>query len=97
MPRPRLRRRICFQPNITYFKPQGIPLRELEESILTFDEMEAVRLKDLEQLEQKQCADKMKISQPTFHRLIVQARKKLAEAIIKGKAIKIQGGDYTLK
>jgi len=96
MVRPRLCRRIKFNPNITYFKPQGIPLRDLEEIILNVDEFEAIRLKDLESLEQEECAKKMKISQPTFHRLILSARKKISEAIIKGKAIKIQGGNVSI-
>lgn len=94
MVRPRLCRRVRLNPNVTYFKPRGIPLRELEEIILNVDEFEAVRLKDLEGLEQEECARKMNISQPTFHRLVLSARKKIAEAIIKGKAIKIEGGNY---
>lgn len=94
MVRPRRCRRVGFNPNVVYFKPQGIRMRELEESILAFDEFEAVRLKDLEGLDQEIAAKKMGISQPTFHRLVVSARKKLADAIVKGKAIKIEGGDY---
>ena len=96
MVRPRLCRRVRFNPNVTYFKPRGIPLRELEEVILPVDEYEAVRLKDLEGLEQEECAKKMNISQPTFHRLVLSARKKIADAIINGKAIKIEGGNYRL-
>ncbi len=69
---------------------------ELEESILTVDEFEAVRLKDLEGLEQEECAKKMNISQPTFHRLVLSARKKIADAIVNGKAIKIEGGVYEM-
>ena len=64
--------------------------------MLTFDELEAIRLKDFEGMEQKKAAKKMNISQPTFHRLLVSARKKLAEALVNGKAIKIQGGDYKM-
>ncbi len=94
MVRPRLCRRVRFNPNVTYFKPRGIPLKELEEIILPVDEYEAVRLKDLEGLEQEECAKKMNISQPTFHRLILSARKKIADAIINGKAIEIKGGNY---
>ena len=92
MPRPRRFRRIRFQPGVTYFKPAGIKMSELNESILTFDEFEAVRLKDFEGLEQKDAAEKMGISQPTFHRLISVARKKLADAIVNSKAIRIEGG-----
>jgi len=89
-------RRVRFNPNVTYFKPRGIPLRELEEVILPVDGYEAVRLKDLEGLEQEECAKKMNISQPTFHRLVLSARKKIADAIINGKAIKIEGGNYKI-
>jgi predicted DNA-binding protein (UPF0251 family) len=96
MVRPRLCRRVRFNPNVTYFKPRGIPLKRLEETILNVDEFEAVRLKDLEGLEQDECARKMNISQPTFHRLVLSARKKIADAIINGKAIRIEGGNYRL-
>ena len=95
MPRPRRRRRVRFHPDITFFRPMGIEESNLEESILTVDEFEAVRLKDLEGLDQEKSAKKMNISQPTFHRLITSARKKIADAIVKGKAIKIEGGVYT--
>lgn len=94
MPRPIRCRRIRFNPDVTYFKPRGIPLRQLDEVILGIDEFEAVRLKDLEGLEQEACAKKMNVSQPTFHRIVLSARKKIAEAIIKGKAIRIEGGNF---
>jgi len=94
MPRPRLFRRVWFEPEVTYFKPAGIRMIDLEESILTVDEFEAVRLKDLEGMEQEEAAKKMGISQPTFHRLILSARKKIADAIVNGKAIRIEGGNY---
>jgi len=96
MPRPRRCRRVWLEPNITYFKPAGIPVRELEEVVLTVDEFEAIRLKDLEGLEQEEAAKKMNISQPTFFRLLNSARKKIADAIVNGKAIKIEGGSYKL-
>ena len=92
--RPRRCRRVRQEPDVTYFKPRGVRMRELEESVLTVEEFEAVRLKDLLALDQSIAAKKMNISQPTFHRLILSARKKLADAIINGKAIKIHGGDY---
>ena len=83
-------RRIRGKPNSSYFKPAGMPKSELEEIILTHAEFESLRLKDVEDLEQKGAADKMEISQPTFHRLLTTARKKVAEAIVNGKAIKIE-------
>ncbi len=89
MPRPRLRRRICGRPISNYFKPAGIGIRELDEVILTQGEFEALSLKDLQGFSQEECAKQMEISQPTFHRTLLSARKKTSEAIIKGKAIKI--------
>jgi len=96
MPRPRICRRIFFEPKVTFFKPAGVLLRNLDECVLTKDELEAVRLIDLEQMPQEKAAKKMKISQPTLSRLLRSGRKKLADAIVKGKAIKIQGGDYEM-
>jgi predicted DNA-binding protein (UPF0251 family) len=81
---------------VTYFKPAGVRMIDLEESILTVDEFEAVRLKDLGGLDEETAARKMNISQPTFNRLITSARKKIADAIVYGKAIKIFGGPYRL-
>jgi uncharacterized protein len=96
MARPRRRRRISFQPDVTYFKPAGVPRVNLKESSLSFDELEAIRLIDSEGLDQTQSAKKMKISQSTLSRLLREGRKKLADAIIQGNAIKIQGGNFKL-
>ncbi|MFC1728626.1 DUF134 domain-containing protein [Nanoarchaeota archaeon] len=93
MVRPKLRRRIRFRGNFHYFKPQAIPLRELQEIVLSIDEFESVRLRDKLGLDQIKSAEKMNISQPTFHRILESARKKIAEAIVDGKAIKIHGGE----
>jgi uncharacterized protein len=90
MPRPRRRRRIGFNPDTTYFKPAGIKKFELEISNLTLEELEAVRLKDYEGLDQETSAERMNISQPTFHRLLLEARKKIADALVNGKALKIE-------
>ncbi|MFC1801743.1 DUF134 domain-containing protein [Nanoarchaeota archaeon] len=92
--RPKRCRRIGFRPDITYFKPAGVRMVDLEESVLTVDELEAVRLKDLKELDQEEAAKKMGISQPTFHRLVLGARKKIADALVRGKAIKVEGGNY---
>ncbi len=89
-PRPRRLRRIAFTPDVVYFKPAGVRMRELEQIDLEMDEIEAIRLFDVENLEQKECADKMQVSQPTFSRILDSARKKIAEALIKGKAIRIE-------
>jgi len=90
---PRLRR-VGFIPQVTYFKPAGIPLRILDEVHLSVEEAEAVRLKDLEGLEQEQCAEKMNISRPTFQRVLGSARQKVADALLHGKAIRIEGGNF---
>jgi len=90
MPRPRIPRCLRFKPNVYYFKPRGIPLRELEEVTLLPDELEALKLYEVDGLEQIKAAEKMNISQPTFARLLGSANQKIAEAIIKGKAIKIE-------
>ncbi len=79
-----------FNPDVIYFKPQGIPLRMLEEVVLRADELEALKLYDVDGLEQTKAAEKMKISQPTFARILDSANKKIAEALVKGKAIRIE-------
>ncbi len=89
MPRPRLCRRIGFNPNITYFKPQGVPMRFLDVVELTAEEVEALRLKNSKNLNQAEAAKMMKTSRSTFQRILISAYKKFTEALIKGKAIKI--------
>lgn len=96
MSRPPKCRRVEFLPEITYFKPAGIPLCDLEEINLTVEELEAIRLKDFLDLEQEDCADRMGVSRPTYHRILSSARAKIAQALILGKAIKIEGGHYQL-
>lgn len=96
MPRPRRLRRVMCEPGFTYFKPAGVRMSGLTDSVLTVDEYEAVRLKDLEGMDQEKAAKKMNISQPTFHRLLLSARKKITDAVVNGKAIKIEGGDYKM-
>ena len=89
MPRPKIRRRLRFKPNVYYFKPRGIPLKTLKEVALEADELEALKLHDVDKLEQIKGAAKMKISQPTFARILDSAYKKIADAITNGKAIRI--------
>jgi predicted DNA-binding protein (UPF0251 family) len=96
MSRPPKCRRVEFLPNTTYFKPAGIPLRDLEEVGISIEEVEAIRLKDLEGLEQEQGAEKMNISRPTFQRILASARQKLADALLNGKAMKIEGGNFEM-
>ncbi len=87
MPRPKKYRCIKCKPDATYFKPRGIPMTELEEVMLSMDEIEAVRLADYEGLYHQDAADKMKISRQTFGRIVGSARKKMAECLLKGKAL----------
>ena len=82
---------------MNFFKPAGIKLKDIDEINLTVDEFEAIRLKDFLGLDQNVCAEKMNISQPTFHRLILSSRKKIADAIVNGHAIKIKGGNYEFR
>ena len=96
MARPFKCRYIWNNPNFYYFKPRAVPLASLREVILTVDEAETLRLKDLEKLEQTQAADKMGIHQSTFQRTLTRAREKISDAIINGKAIKIHGGNYKM-
>ncbi len=96
MPRPFKPRRVSTMPRYTYFKPTGIPMPLLEEVVLTVDEVEALRLKDIEKLEQHECAERMDVAQSTLQRILVSAREKLTRAIIEGKALRIHGGPYAL-
>jgi uncharacterized protein len=90
MSRPKKDRCVSCQPNSIYFKPRGIPLIDLVEVSLSLDELEAIRLADYEGLYHEQAAEKMNISRPTFGRILNDARRKLAEVLVKGKALKIE-------
>lgn len=89
MPRPKKQRRICCSPTAFYFKPRGIPVYELEEVILNNDELESLRLADLMEYSQENAAKEMNISRATFGRIVENARKKVADAILNGKAVRI--------
>ena len=93
MPRPCRCRRIRCRPDTNYFKPRGIPLDALEEVNLTLDELEAIRLADLTELYQEDAAKKMNISRQTFGNIIKSAHKKIADALLNAKALKIEGGN----
>ena len=96
MGRRRLWRKVSSTPLVTYFKPAGIPLAGLQEVQLLIEEAEAIRLKDIEGLEQEECAQKMNISRSTFSRIMDSARKKIADALLNGKAIRIEGGNFEM-
>jgi len=89
MVRPKNPRCLRFNPEVLYFKPRGIPMSILEEEELFHDELEALKLHDVDGLDQVEAAKKMNISQPTFGRILDKAYKKIVIAIVKGKAIKI--------
>ncbi len=94
MPRPRLMRHVRFNPDVTYYKPAGVPMSALEEVVIELDEAEALRLCDVEGLKQEEAAERMGVSQSTLFRMLSSGREKLAGAIINGKAIKIQIKGY---
>jgi len=96
MSRPPLWRRVDSIPEITYFKPAGIPLAQLQEVRLSVEEAEAIRLKDIEKLEQEECAQRMSISRTTFARVLTLARQKVADALLNGKGIRIEGGNFEM-
>ena len=92
MPRPCCRRRIAGAPPAGVFKPAGIPGRFLEEVVLGLDGLEALRLADLEGLYQEEAAARMGVSRATFGRIVADARRRVAEALVEGKLLRIEGG-----
>ncbi|MDI6799467.1 MAG: DUF134 domain-containing protein [Actinomycetota bacterium] len=96
MVRPVKCRRVSFAPDHRYFKPAGVPLSELAETVLSLDELEAVRLADLEGLYQEEAAKRMNVSRQTFGNILSSARRKIAESLVEGKALKIEGGQVHL-
>ena len=96
MVRPQKDRMVAFSPEISYFKPRGIPMIDLEEVGLTVDEREAIRLSDLMGMSHEEAGRRMGVSRATFGRIIQRARKAVADALINGKAINVEGGNYKL-
>jgi len=92
MPRPQDNRIVHEPPLFSEFKPTGVRGRNLEQILLTLDEFEAFRLADSIGLSHAEAADEMEISRSTFTRLIEKARKKIADFIIQGKLLTIEGG-----
>ena len=92
--RPKSCRRVKDTPRVRCFKPQGIPRGQLEEIVVTVDELEAIRLADLEGLYQSEAAETMGVSRQTFGRILDSAHKKVAEAIVSGKSIVFEGGVF---
>lgn len=95
MARPTKWRKIENIPAIPYFIPSETGNADLPEIVLLLEELEAVRMKDMEGMEQEECAQKMEVSRPTFQRILISAREKIADALINGKVIHIEGGNFT--
>lgn len=95
MARPTKWRKIENIPTIPFFVPSESDIAEIPENILKLEELEALRLKDLEGLEQEECAVKMEVSRPTFQRILLSAREKVADSLVNGKTIHIEGGNFT--
>lgn len=96
MVRPHKCRHVCGNPQSYYFKPRGIPATQLEEVVLTIDQYEAIRLADIEGLYQEDAARQMNISRQTFGNIIESAHRKVGDAIVNAKALKIEGGVVTM-
>lgn len=96
MGRQPLWRQVSFIPLVTYFKPASVPLAQSQEIRLAVEELEAIRLKDFEKLEQEACAQRMNLSRTTFARVLNSARQKTADALLNGKAIRIEGGNFEM-
>jgi predicted DNA-binding protein (UPF0251 family) len=96
MGRPPKERRVEQLPPVTHYKPAGVPLRTLEEVILTIEEMEAIRLADIEQLGQGAAAERMEVSRPTFNRIVNTAHQKIAVALWQGHALRVDGGNFRI-
>lgn len=96
MARPRKDRLVAFNPEISYFKPRGTPMVDLEEVCLTVDERESLRLADLDNLSHEESGSCMGVSRATFGRILQRARCRVADALINGKCIKVDGGNYKM-
>ena len=96
MPRPRKCRKVCCMPERNLFGALNIKNINTEVILMTVDEYETIRLIDLEEMTQEECAEKMDVARTTIQRIYNDARKKLAKSLVEGKILKIQGGDYIL-
>jgi predicted DNA-binding protein (UPF0251 family) len=96
MSKPKKDRRVESPPRVVYFKPQGIPMVQLAQVVLHVDEYEAVRLVDREKLDQEQAAKRLGVSRATCARILDSAHHKIAEALVEGRAIRIEGGSFVL-
>ena len=97
MPRPKCCRQVGDMPYKTCFRPEGATPCSFEVVLLTLDEYEAIRLADLEGLYHEQAASRMNVSRQTFGRIIEAARRKVADVLVNGKVLKIEGGTVSMK
>jgi len=97
MPRSPIFKNVQNHPEVTCFKPRGVPLRELTEIYLSVEGFEALRLADFEGMKHVDAAQQMNVSRQTFGRILSAARKTIAEAMILGHALRIEGGNYILQ
>ena len=95
MPRPKKPRFVSGYPTLTAFVPEGVPIAG--EVYLSIEELEAVRLSDFEGLDQESAANLMEVSRQTYGRILARARRIVAETLVTGKALRIEGGDYELR
>lgn len=96
MPRPRKWRKVCCLPERNLFGPLNAPNLDSEIIIMTVEEYETIRLIDSEGMMQEECAERMNVARTTVQRIYNDARKKLAESLVNGSVLKIEGGDYKL-
>ena len=94
--RPTKCRKVGYMPENLAFKPAGIAMEDLETVILNIDELETVRLADYEELYFEEAAERMGVSRQTFGNILKSAHKKIADALINGKTLKIEGGDVEI-
>ncbi|HEM46280.1 MAG TPA: DUF134 domain-containing protein [Alphaproteobacteria bacterium] len=94
MPRPRKRRILTQRPHPAIYKPAGVPLDDLRRIVLLHEELEALRLADLDGLSQAQAAERMGISRSTFQRILSRARRQVALALAEGQALQVEGGTF---
>ncbi len=96
MVRPQKERRVEKLPLLTHYKPVSVSLHDIDEVVVTIEEMESIRLADIEQLDQATSATRMEVSRPTFHRIVNLAHQKIATALWKGQAIRVAGGKFRI-
>lgn len=96
MPRPRKWRKVCCLPESNRFGPLNVTINHEQFVVMTVDEYETIRLIDLEEFTQEECADQMNIARTTVQRIYTDARRKLAQSLVNGKVLRIEGGDYKL-